>query len=110
MERVEVKDIRLPHELRRVLAAEAEAAREAGAKVVAASGELNVREYSTMLLIRLVVAGECSPEAGSRYVLAVAHGHPTSLPANPLPHLRHQQPHHRCAAPYGLAPGDVRSA
>lgn len=43
MERVEVKDIRLPYELRRALAAEAEAAREAGAKVVAASGELSVR-------------------------------------------------------------------
>ncbi len=42
MQRVEVKDIRLPRELCRVLAAEAEAAREAGAKVVAATGELNV--------------------------------------------------------------------
>ncbi|KAI6198261.1 Stomatin-3 [Aphelenchoides fujianensis] len=41
VERVEVKDIRLPEELTRVLAAEAEASREADAKVVHAAGELN---------------------------------------------------------------------
>ncbi|KAI1724531.1 SPFH domain / band 7 family domain-containing protein [Ditylenchus destructor] len=41
VERVEVKDIRLPHELTRALAAEAEASREADAKVVSAAGELN---------------------------------------------------------------------
>uniref|UniRef100_A0A1I7XZW3 PHB domain-containing protein n=1 Tax=Steinernema glaseri TaxID=37863 RepID=A0A1I7XZW3_9BILA len=40
VERVEVKDIRLPRELCRVLAAEAEASREADAKVVSANGEL----------------------------------------------------------------------
>ena len=42
VERVEVKDIRLPRELTRVLAREAEAAREADAKIVSAQGELNV--------------------------------------------------------------------
>lgn len=42
VERVEVKDIRLPRELTRVLAAEAEASREADAKIVHAAGELNV--------------------------------------------------------------------
>uniref|UniRef100_A0A7E4VJ04 PHB domain-containing protein n=1 Tax=Panagrellus redivivus TaxID=6233 RepID=A0A7E4VJ04_PANRE len=41
VERVEVKDIRLPRELCRVLAREAEAAREADAKIVSATGELN---------------------------------------------------------------------
>lgn len=40
MERVEVKDIRLPQQLTRAMAAEAEAAREARAKVVAAEGEM----------------------------------------------------------------------
>ncbi|KAL3990166.1 Erythrocyte band 7 integral membrane protein [Acanthocheilonema viteae] len=39
VERVEVKDVRLPVQLQRVMAAEAEAAREARAKVVAAEGE-----------------------------------------------------------------------
>merc|ERR1712113_539737 len=38
-ERVEVKDVRLPHQLQRAMAAEAEAAREARAKVIAAEGE-----------------------------------------------------------------------
>ncbi|VDM45411.1 unnamed protein product [Toxocara canis] len=39
VERVEVKDVRLPLQLQRVMAAEAEAAREARAKVIAAEGE-----------------------------------------------------------------------
>ncbi|KIH68901.1 SPFH/Band 7/PHB domain protein [Ancylostoma duodenale] len=43
VERVEVKDIRLPQQLTRAMAAEAEAAREARAKVVAAEGEQKAR-------------------------------------------------------------------
>merc|ERR1719203_2415258 len=39
VERVEVKDVRLPHQLQRAMAAEAEATREARAKVIAAEGE-----------------------------------------------------------------------
>ena len=39
MERVEVKDVRVPAQLMRAMAAEAEAAREARAKVIAAEGE-----------------------------------------------------------------------
>ncbi|MFH4979892.1 hypothetical protein AB6A40_006601 [Gnathostoma spinigerum] len=39
VERVELKDVRLPTELQRAMAAEAEASREARAKVVAAEGE-----------------------------------------------------------------------
>jgi len=39
VERVEIKDVRLPHQLQRAMAAEAEAAREARAKVIAAEGE-----------------------------------------------------------------------
>lgn len=39
VERVEVKDIRLPEQLMRAMAAEAEATREARAKVIAAEGE-----------------------------------------------------------------------
>ncbi|KAK3106349.1 hypothetical protein FSP39_018244 [Pinctada imbricata] len=41
IERVEVKDVRLPMQLQRAMAAEAEATREAKAKVVAAEGEQN---------------------------------------------------------------------
>jgi len=40
VERVEIKDVSLPHSLQRAMAAEAESAREARAKVIAAEGEL----------------------------------------------------------------------
>ena len=40
VERVEIKDVRLPISLQRAMAAEAEAAREARAKVIAAEGEM----------------------------------------------------------------------
>jgi hypothetical protein len=39
VERVEVKDVRVPEQLQRAMAAEAEAARNAPAKVIAAEGE-----------------------------------------------------------------------
>ncbi|XP_069121367.1 stomatin-like [Argopecten irradians] len=39
VDRVEIKDVRLPHQLQRAMAAEAEASREARAKVLAAEGE-----------------------------------------------------------------------
>ena len=48
VERVEVKDIRLPQNLTRAMAAEAEAAREARAKVVAAEGEKNVSMHISL--------------------------------------------------------------
>ncbi|XP_063963642.1 stomatin-like [Lytechinus pictus] len=41
VERVEIKDVRLPVQLQRAMAAEAEASREARAKVIAAEGEQN---------------------------------------------------------------------
>ena len=39
VERVEIKDVRLPLQLQRAMAAEAEATREARAKIIAAEGE-----------------------------------------------------------------------
>lgn len=41
VERVEVKDVRLPQSMQRSMAAEAEAARDAKAKIIAAEGEMN---------------------------------------------------------------------
>merc|ERR1719432_563498 len=41
VERVELKDVRLPGQMQRAMAAEAEAAREAQAKIIAAKGELD---------------------------------------------------------------------
>ncbi|XP_039289399.1 stomatin isoform X2 [Nilaparvata lugens] len=40
VERVEIKDVSLPHQMQRAMAAEAEASREARAKVIAAEGEM----------------------------------------------------------------------
>ena len=39
MERVELKDVRLPQSMQRAMATEAEASREARAKVIAAEGD-----------------------------------------------------------------------
>ncbi|XP_015603720.1 band 7 protein AGAP004871 isoform X1 [Cephus cinctus] len=44
VERVEIKDVRLPVQLQRAMAAEAEAAREARAKVIAAEGEMRASQ------------------------------------------------------------------
>ncbi len=41
MARVEIKDVRIPVAMQRVMAAEAEATQEARAKAVAAEGEMN---------------------------------------------------------------------
>ncbi|KAG5272832.1 hypothetical protein AALO_G00169790 [Alosa alosa] len=41
VQRVEIKDVKLPIQLQRAMAAEAEASREARAKVIAAEGEMN---------------------------------------------------------------------
>lgn len=53
VERVEIKDVRVPVQLQRAMAAEAEAAREARAKVVAAEGEqkasLHLKEAALVL-------------------------------------------------------------
>ncbi|CAD6189178.1 unnamed protein product [Caenorhabditis auriculariae] len=40
VERVELRDVRLPPQMQRAMAAEAEATREAGAKIIAAEGEM----------------------------------------------------------------------
>lgn len=44
VQRVEVKDIRLPKQLQRAMAAEAEATREAKAKIISADGERQASE------------------------------------------------------------------
>merc|ERR1712110_291878 len=44
VERVEVKDVRLPQQLQRAMAAEAEATREAQAKIIAARGEFDASQ------------------------------------------------------------------
>ena len=56
VERVEVKDVRVPAQLMRAMAAEAEAAREARAKVIAAEGE---HKASRSLRLAAEVIADC---------------------------------------------------
>lgn len=59
VERVEIKDVRLPSQLQRAMAAEAEAAREARAKVIAAEGE----QKASKALRNAAEVIACSPQA-----------------------------------------------
>ena len=63
--RVEIKDVRLPHELQRAMAAEAEATREARAKVIAAEGEF---QASTALKEASMVISESPAALQLRYL------------------------------------------
>lgn len=65
VERVEVKDVRLPVQLQRAMAAEAEAAREARAKVIAAEGE---QKASRALKEAADVIGESPAALQLRYL------------------------------------------
>uniref|UniRef100_A0A8C7T0X4 Stomatin (EPB72)-like 3a n=1 Tax=Oncorhynchus mykiss TaxID=8022 RepID=A0A8C7T0X4_ONCMY len=58
VERVEIKDVKLPHQLQRAMAAEAEASREARAKVIATEGEMNASR--ALKEASLVIAGSPS--------------------------------------------------
>lgn len=80
VERVEVKDVRLPREMQRAMAAEAEATREARAKIIAAEGEqkassalrdaaLTISDTPTALQLRyLQTLGTISAEHNSTIV------------------------------------------
>lgn len=65
VERVEIKDVKLPDRLQRAMAAEAEASREARAKVIAAEGEMNA---SRALTEASLVIGESPPALQLRYL------------------------------------------
>ena len=71
MERVEVKDVRVPEQLQRAMAAEAEAARNARAKVIAAEGEhkasRSLRQAAEVIMD--------SPAALQVIIMATSHHH-----------------------------------
>ncbi|XP_044140478.1 stomatin-like [Bufo gargarizans] len=70
VERVEIKDVKLPSSLQRAMAAEAEAAREARAKVVAAEGEMNA---SRALKEAAVIMSESPAALQLRYLQTLSH-------------------------------------
>ncbi|PWA28066.1 hypothetical protein CCH79_00012114 [Gambusia affinis] len=65
VERVEIKDVKLPQQLQRAMAAEAEASREARAKIIAAEGEMNA---SRALKEAALVIGEAPSALQLRYL------------------------------------------
>ena len=81
MERVEVKDVRVPEQLQRAMAAEAEAARNARAKVIAAEGEhkasRSLRQAAEVIMD--------SPAALQVIIMATSHHHPHHLVTVTLP-------------------------
>merc|ERR1711973_72507 len=70
VERVEVKDVRLPQQLQRAMAAEAEAAREARAKVIAAEGE---QKASRALKEASLIISESPSALQLRYLQTLTH-------------------------------------
>ena len=78
VERVEVKDVRVPEQLQRAMAAEAEAAREARAKVIAAEGE---HQASRALRHAAEIISDCpaalqvpSDCIHTKYIIILIHG------------------------------------
>uniref|UniRef100_S4RSR9 Stomatin n=1 Tax=Petromyzon marinus TaxID=7757 RepID=S4RSR9_PETMA len=65
LERVDIKDVKLPQQLQRAMAAEAEATREARAKVISAEGEMNA---SRALKEAAQVMGEAPAAMQLRYL------------------------------------------
>ncbi|KAG8450335.1 hypothetical protein GDO86_002837 [Hymenochirus boettgeri] len=70
VERVEIRDVKLPGSLQRAMAAEAEAAREARAKVVAAEGEMNA---SRSLKEAAIIMSESPAALQLRYLQTLSH-------------------------------------
>jgi len=82
VERVEIKDIRLPHQLMKSMAAEAEAARDARANVIAADGE---RSASRSLVEAADVVGGNKVSLHLRYLqtlirISAEHNHTYIVP------------------------------
>ena len=101
VERVEVKDVRVPEQLQRAMAAEAEAAREARAKVIAAEGE---HKASRALRHAAEVIAEC-PAALQVKNESDRLQHPTILvpaavPADSEQHISGEQQHHHLPRAY----------
>lgn len=103
VERVEVKDVRLPREMQRAMAAEAEATREAKAKVIAAEGEqlasralreaaLTIADTPTALQLRyLQTLNTISAEHNSTIIFPFPVEMMSSFLQQPLQHHHQQQ-------------------
>lgn len=109
MERVEIKDVKLPHQLQRAMAAEAEAAREARAKVSAHARARSSRQPPFTRRPRLF-AGDRGrgrdervprPEGGVPGDRGVPVGPAAPLPADAQHHRSGEELHHHLPAAHG---------
>ncbi|KAI5736973.1 hypothetical protein M8J76_008936 [Diaphorina citri] len=75
VERVEIKDVRLPQQLQRAMAAEAEATREGRAKVIAAEAEMKasraLKEAADVILRYLQTLNSISQEKNSTIIFPI---------------------------------------
>ena len=109
VERVEVKDVRLPKNLQRAMAAEAEATREAQAKVDRHNENILYRGSLSSLLMLSDYRG--GGRAQGEQVAAArgggagreCGGDAAALPSHPQHHLRGEEQHHRVPCTRGPA-------
>ena len=100
VERVEVKDVRVPEQLQRAMAAEAEAAREARAKVIAAEGEHKASralKHAADIITESPGALQVLKHFRRQYSILLS----AAIPPNPQSHRRREQLHHHLPGPRG---------
>ena len=107
VERVEVKDVRVPEQLQRAMAAEAEAAREARAKVIAAEGEhkasRSLRQAAEVIMdspaaLQVRLHNSCPLPFTSLQSINILF--PAPVPANPEWNRCRAQQHHCLPGPH----------
>ena len=104
VERVEVKDVRVPAQLMRAMAAEAEAAREARAKVIAAEGEHKASRslrQAAEVITDSPAALQVRTRLGRNTETNSCPARIVTLPPDPEQHLRGEQQHGGVPCPCG---------
>ena len=101
MERVEVKDVRVPAQLMRAMAAEAEAAREARAKVIAAEGE-HKASRSLRMAAEVIMDSPAALQVLDipPWKLLNLDTIPAALPTNTEQHFSRKQQYHHLPRPH----------
>ena len=102
MERVEVKDVRVPEQLQRAMAAEAEAAREARAKVIAAEGEHKASK-ALRLAAEVIIDSPAALQVNHEYLnftLKQICAMTVAISANTEQHRSREQQHHSVPCPH----------
>ena len=100
VERVELKDVRVPEQLMRAMAAEAEAARNARAKVIAAEGE-HKASRALRHAAEVIMENPAALQVG-RTIISLTVSHLSSLVeifTNPDQHLSREQQYNSVSRP-----------